>query len=146
MPGPFDPTPAIPFIDDYITAHASEFSVYAARLGLPPPAAVAAASAVAEEMRNTYLTMLGPIDSPTGYITYETFKDQLLDFMGGLNSNASYAYLYSFYLPQITDGTLNKVDFNSLRAGIATGFQKYLIHLLMTSGPEISIMGLPARN
>jgi hypothetical protein len=50
MPGQMDPTPASAFINSYLAAHANEFRSYATALNLPPTAAIAGASGVAEEM------------------------------------------------------------------------------------------------
>jgi len=48
----FDRTAPNIFIQLYIARYADVFQSYAANLGLPPTAALAAASAVSEEMRN----------------------------------------------------------------------------------------------
>lgn len=93
----FDRTPAVPFIQNYIARHADSFGIFANNLGLPFTAAIASASAVAEEMRGVY--------SAAGIKGW--FPDTVLDDRAGRFTDLEYASKFSDSLPQILDGSLN---------------------------------------
>jgi len=92
----FDRSPPNPFIQNYIARHASSFWTYAANLGLPSTAAVASASAVAEEMREVF--------DPAGN---QFRKDAFLDWFPRASNDATYVGDYLSSAGRISDGTLN---------------------------------------
>ena len=89
--GQYDRTPANPFIQNYIARYADVFQSYAANLGLPPTAALAAASAISEEMRGVY--------GPTGI--KNVLFDAPLDLVNGAYNDQQYANSFSSSLPKI---------------------------------------------
>lgn len=115
----FDRSPPVPFILNYIATHSDSFRSYAAKLGLPFTAAVASASAVAEEMRSVY--------SADGS---KAFRDTILDLNAGRFSDQVYANKFLSAQKLIADGSLN-----SRNAGVSFFFDKATNPMADDTGP-----------